>query len=82
MDLTNYSWDEVYVDDPNQAHEAFLFTFLELYNKHCPIKKGWVKDKYKGEPRMTKSLQRACKKKNLLYKKFLKLRTSESEEKI
>lgn len=63
MDLTNHNWDEVYVDDPNQGYDAFLFTFLELYNKHCPIKKCWVKDKYKGKPWMTKSLQRACKKK-------------------
>lgn len=30
---------------------------------------------------MTKSLQKACKKKNLLHKKYLKLITSESEEK-
>lgn len=30
---------------------------------------------------MAKSLQKAYKKKNLLYNKYLKLRTSESEEK-
>lgn len=56
MDLTNYNWDEVYVDDPNQVYDAFLFTFIDLYNNHCPIRKCWVKNKYKGKPWMTKSI--------------------------
>lgn len=40
-----------------------------------------MKDKHTGEPWMTKGLERAGKKKNLLYKKCLQLRTDESEEK-
>lgn len=77
----NYNWDNIYVDDLDQAYDVFLSTFLEFYNKRCPIRTFWVKDKYNGKPWMTKSLQKACKKKNLLHKKYLKLRTSESEDK-
>lgn len=80
-DLLNYNWDEVFVDDPNQAYDVFLFTFLRLYNKNCPIWKCKVKGKHNGKPWMTKGLKRACKKKNLLYKKFLQLRTRDSEAK-
>lgn len=54
MDLINCNWDKVYVADPTQAYDAFLFTFIELYNKHCPIRKCWVKDKYKRKPWMIK----------------------------
>lgn len=65
----------------NLAYDAFLHIFTELYNKHCPIRNYRVKDSYKGKPWMTKSLQKACKKKNLLYKRHLQLRTSENEKK-
>ena len=27
LNLANYNWDKVYVDDPNQAYDAFLFGF-------------------------------------------------------
>lgn len=48
IELSNCNWDEVYVDDPNQAYNAFLFTFLTVYNKHCPIREYMIKDKYKA----------------------------------
>lgn len=82
LDLASYNWDEVYVYGPNQAYDAFLFGFLEVYNKHCPVRKYLVtENKYNGKPWLTKSLQKACRKKNSLYKTYLQLRTSESEEK-
>lgn len=81
IDLSNYNWDEVYVDDPEIAFDVFLSAFLKLYNKHCPIKMCKAKDQFKGKPWMTKGLQKACNKKNQLYKKFLQQRTSDSEGK-
>ncbi len=42
LDLADYSWDKVYAHDPNQAHDAFLFAFLEVYNKHCPVRRYLV----------------------------------------
>jgi len=63
VDLADCTWDEVYVEYLNLAYDAFLLTFTELYNKHCPFKNCQVKEKDKGKPWMTKSLQMACKKK-------------------
>lgn len=39
-ELKSCNWEKlgVYVDDPNQAYEAFLIHFLNVYNKYCPIK--------------------------------------------
>ena len=56
---------------------------LNVYDKHCPIKKYLVKDKDSNKELswMTKGLQKSCQKKKILYKQFLQLRTSESEHK-
>lgn len=63
------------------AYDVFLSAFLKLHNKHCPIKTCRAKDQFNGKPWMTKGLQKACNKKNQLYKKFLQQRTSDSEGK-
>lgn len=48
-DLTSYNHDEMSVDCPNSTYDAFFFTLLELYTKHHPFRKCWVKGKYKGK---------------------------------
>ena len=54
---------------------------LELYNKYCPLKKSQSPQKHKNEkPWITKGLENACKKKNTLYKLFIKHRTEEAEK--
>uniref|UniRef100_A0A1A8FIK2 Helentron 4 helitron-like transposon replicase/helicase/endonuclease n=1 Tax=Nothobranchius korthausae TaxID=1143690 RepID=A0A1A8FIK2_9TELE len=79
-ELLNYNWDQVYVDDTNQAYDTFLSIFLEVYNKNCPIRQYKTKKNYKRKPWMTEGLLKACKKKMVLYEKFIKHRTSENED--
>lgn len=79
-DLLDEDWNSVYMaEDVNNAYTAFLDRFCVLYNKHCPVRQYYVKKKNTKCPWLTKGLQNACKKKNNLYKKFLKLRTKEAE---
>ena len=70
MDVRNCNWDDVHVDDPDLADDAFVFAFLELDKKYCPIKMCQVKDQYEGKPWITKGLQKARNQKNQLDKKF------------
>jgi hypothetical protein len=81
MDLSTQTWNQVYAtEDPNQAYEAFLSTILKLYDKHCPIRKTATRKKYRHDkPWITKGIENACKKKNLLYRLFLKQRTKDAE---
>lgn len=51
-----------------------------LYDKNCPLKEVKALSKL-NQPWMKKGLQNACKKKNTLYREFIKLRTTESEHK-
>uniref|UniRef100_A0A8C7XUM2 Reverse transcriptase domain-containing protein n=1 Tax=Oryzias sinensis TaxID=183150 RepID=A0A8C7XUM2_9TELE len=78
-DLSRQNWNSVYREkDVDIAYKCFLEIFRSLYNKNCPIYK--FKNKYAKCPWLTAGLQNACKKKNNLYKKFLKQRTRESEQ--
>ena len=80
-DLSRQLWNEVYeTNDPNKSYESFLSIILELYNKHCPLRKTPNKlIKRQEKPWITKGIENACKKKNMLYKIFLKQRTEEAE---
>lgn len=55
--------------------------FKNLYDKYCPVKSITMNQKAKTKPWMTKSLINACKKKNVLYKIFIKKSTIEAETK-
>ena len=80
-DLSRQTWKDVYeTNDPNQAYNTFLSVIVELYNKHCPIRKTPNKIiKRQEKPWITNGIENACKKKNMLYKTFLKHRTEEAE---
>lgn len=66
-------WDAIYNEaDVNNAYNKLLTTFTSLYDKHCPIKKYNKTLAYKSSPWLTKGLRNACKKKNLLYRSFMK----------
>lgn len=73
------NWEDVYVDNVNVAYDAFLKLFMVLYNKHCPVVSKIKTDKSASKPWLTKGIQRACKKKNKVYKEFLKNKTKETE---
>ena len=76
-----HHWQEVYVDEINTAYEAFLHTYISLYDKSCPRILHKQKNKYNKKPWMSRGLQNACKKKNKLYRDFIKARTQEAETK-
>ncbi len=37
VELLSYDWQEVYVEDTNAAYDAFLDSFMALYNHYCPL---------------------------------------------
>ena len=78
-DLKNQDWNKVYVEDVNESYNYFLSTLSAIYDKNCPLVRKTVKHKFGGKPWLTKGIQKACKKKNTLYKDFLKKRTIEAE---
>ena len=80
-DLSNHDWQEVFVENTNEAYDAFLDTFLTLYDRHCPLREYRQNTKKREKLWLTKGLIKACKKKNRLYREFIKHRTKEKEDK-
>jgi len=81
-DLLAQNWEIVYKEtDVETAYNIFLRLFTTLYDKNCPIIQYSRKRKYTDKPWITKGLQNACKKKNTLYREFIKQRTIEAENK-
>jgi len=81
-DLCSQTWHEVYTTtDPDRAYNAFLLTLTQLYDQHCPHKKYFIKNKNsQDKPWLTKGIIRACKRKQQLYRVYLKKRTKQNEE--
>ncbi len=80
-DLSKQKCNQVYLhQNPNKAYDEFITIFMSLYDKHCPLQQQRIY-KYEEKPWITKGLDNACKKKNVLYKQFLKCRTEEAENK-
>ncbi|XDV36142.1 hypothetical protein PO909_005986 [Leuciscus waleckii] len=79
--LKKQSWDRVYTDNVNTAYEAFMTTLINLYDKNCKITKvnALTKKNTVNNPWMTNGLKNACKKKNDLYRLFLRSRTKDAE---
>ena len=78
-DLRSIDWYPVLSQvDPNCAYNAFYDTFEYLFDIYFPLKKVQLNDKKCHKPWLTHGLVNACKKKNSLYKLFLKNRTSQS----
>ena len=81
-DLLTYDWGSLYMEkDIDGAYDIFLKIFKTLYDKNCPLKQYSRKHNYREQPWITKGLQNACKKKNTLYREFIKHRTNETETK-
>ena len=67
-------------DNVNESYNKFVEIFLDKLKKCCPKEnKMQGKKKRNNHPWMTTGLQNACKKKNLLYRNFIKNRTDECE---
>lgn len=81
-DLLEHNWEIIYREkDIDKAYDEFLRIFKLLYDKNCPIKSQSRKQKCKDNQWITKGLQNACKKKNTLYREFIKHKTKEAENK-
>lgn len=79
-DLLKDDWVNVYkTDDVNKAYEEFLHIYLLLYNEKCPTKILGDKARSDKKPWITKGIIKACKKKNKLYRNFIKYRTIYAE---
>ena len=86
-DLDNCNWDEMLAEeDVNITYNKFVNLFTNLFNTNCPVStsnitQGTRKNMRQDKPWMTTCLKHAFKKKNMLYKHFLKNRTIEREAK-
>lgn len=81
-DLIERDWNAIYeIEETNEAYEHFLKIFTSIYNKNCPIQQysRGNSQKTKENPWITAGILRACRKKNKLYKNFIKKRTKEAE---
>lgn len=79
-ELLKQDWSTIYEEkDTNKAYDEFLKIFKRLYNENCPNKIYNKNNKHKENQWMHKGLENACKKKNTLYKIFIKTRTKEAE---
>lgn len=56
-----------------------LEIFSSAYNKNCPVRQFSRNNTALKCPWLTKGLRNACKKKNTLYKQFIRLRTEDSK---
>uniref|UniRef100_A0A672FVC1 Reverse transcriptase domain-containing protein n=1 Tax=Salarias fasciatus TaxID=181472 RepID=A0A672FVC1_SALFA len=80
--LARQDWSAVYGEtDVDSAYSKFLDIFISLYDKNCPVKEFYSRAKHKLRPWLTKGIINACKKKNNLYKLFIKSKTKEAEQK-
>ncbi len=82
-ELLQQNWDLIYNEnDTNEAYDKFIDYILKtLYDKNCPVKLYYRAHKYNNNQWMSKGLQNPCKKKNTLYREFIKHRTKELENK-
>ena len=81
-DLVAQNWEIIHqANDIDCAYENFLRIFRSLYDKNCPIQEYIIQLKYTKCPWITKGLRNACKKKNTLYRDFLRHRTKDAENK-
>ena len=79
MSLNNRDWSYVYQSKyVNEAYSYFIDLFKTDFNSCCPVKSIKVKESKKNKQWITKGLENACKKKNNLYKSFLRKRTTHS----
>ena len=71
--LETTNWDNILnYSDVNVCYNAFIQTFLENMDIHCPVtdKKSDCRKRV-DKPWLTTALKKSCKKKNSLYKTFL-----------
>ena len=81
-ELINQNWDNIYSQTSvNDCYEHFLQKVDLVVNKVCPMETKTIKHGNKCKPWLTKGLLNACKKKNTMYKTFIKTKLESDETK-
>ena len=65
---------------PNEAYNIFFKIFSDLNNVAFPKKEIEIKSKYLNTPSITKGIRKSSKRKQLLYEKYLEIRSKENEK--
>ena len=82
-ELSQIEWNNIIktLDNPNTAYESFFDIFFKTYDKYFPKVRIKIKTKTIQNPWITKGITKSSKKKQKLYKRFLKKRTPQNEQK-
>ena len=81
--LHNRNWDDIRkIEYPNKAYKYFLDIFTDIYDNSFPKSEVKVKFKSDQSPWITKGIAKSSKKKQRLYKIFLKNRTPKMKRHI
>ena len=77
--LRTVSWDYITnFSDMDKTYDNFIEFFSSLYDECFPKKKIKLKPQKYNNPRITKGIKKSSKRKQKLYKKFLKNRNERS----
>ena len=78
--LRDVTWDDIKIfDSVNHSYNRFLQIFISLYNECFPRIKIKLKPQKHFRPWITLGMRKSSKRKQRLYEKFLKTRTTKSE---
>ena len=78
--LCTLNFQEIYaISNLDSKYDLFIKTFTESHDKCFPLKKVVIKEKKCTKPWLTNELKKRCKKKNILYKKYLLAPSSQRE---
>ena len=79
--LRTISWDSITnSSDTNKAYDNFIEIFSSLYDECFPKKKIKLKPRKYNNPWITKGIKKLSKRKQKLYKKFLKNENEKNEK--
>ena len=78
--LENIKWDKILLDNsPDKAYEISLYIFSDLYDTAFPKRETDINTQHLQSPQITRGLLEPSKRKQRLYEKFFKKRTTENE---
>ena len=81
-DLNSLNWDNLYHErNVNSAYDLFITSIKNLFEKNFPLKPVKVRYKTNPKPWLTKGLLKCCRRKNKLYKRFIKEKSVANEQK-
>ena len=79
-ELHNLDWSPVYAaENVNAAYDLFIYMLIILLNKHLPFKESKIRASKIRKPWVTPTLLRYIRKKNKMYKRYLKNKTPLNE---